>query len=102
MADIKPSDFNPMKRHQTHERELPLEYDNMFEGVCADADGCTIPPSDLFNPLPPDGSYPTAHRILMPGTCEACGCTEENACIGGDGRPCAWADEFHTLCTSCT
>lgn len=30
--------------------------------------------------------------------CAACGCTEEDACIGPDG-PCAWL--FPNLCSSC-
>ena len=36
-------------------------------------------------------------RIITPGVCHRCGCTEANACPGG----CAWTDREQTLCTSC-
>jgi hypothetical protein len=35
--------------------------------------------------------------VLVPGQCRVCGCTDDHACLDG----CAWADEDHTLCTSC-
>ena len=33
-----------------------------------------------------------------PGKCRWCGCTEDNACVGG----CGWANRAQTLCTECT
>lgn len=33
----------------------------------------------------------------MTGTCQFCGCTEQQACEGG----CGWADVAQTLCTRC-
>jgi hypothetical protein len=31
--------------------------------------------------------------------CERCGCTDERACVGADGEPCAWARDG--LCDAC-
>jgi hypothetical protein len=39
-------------------------------------------------------------RIAVPGSCRVCGCTEECACILGDGLACWWIDELHTLCSA--
>jgi hypothetical protein len=44
-------------------------------------------------------------KMLEPGKCRVCGCTELNPCLsrGGDGNPvepCAWLDFDHTLCSS--
>jgi hypothetical protein len=93
MADIKPSDFNPMKRHVSQ-----AGFDELITEVADPA---------RHRPLPPDGSYATSCRqgepslILVPGTCSKCGCTDARACVDDDLNPCAWADEFHTLCTAC-
>lgn len=32
-----------------------------------------------------------------PGTCVACGCTDERACAGG----CYWMNPDHTVCSAC-
>lgn len=40
---------------------------------------------------------PKRARSSQKGTCRACGCTENAACPEG----CAWADDSHTICTSC-
>lgn len=36
-------------------------------------------------------------KEAAPGACQSCGCTEDNACVGG----CAWADTEGTICTRC-
>lgn len=37
-----------------------------------------------------------------PGTCQICGCTEDNPCIDEDtDEPCGWANKEKTLCTAC-
>lgn len=40
---------------------------------------------------------PKRQRAATPGTCRVCGCTDDAACPDG----CAWANQTHTLCTSC-
>jgi hypothetical protein len=44
------------------------------------------------------GIFTDAYTTLVgPGTCRACGCTDERACP----PTCAWADEGRTLCSRC-
>jgi len=37
---------------------------------------------------------------LTPGTCQFCGCTEENACYVGYGTPCRWVNRGRTVCSN--
>ena len=40
-------------------------------------------------------------RIVVPGTCMHCGCTNDKPCEDADGDVCGWADEHRTVCTFC-
>ena len=33
------------------------------------------------------------------GVCRICGCTEDHACLGPDGKPCHWVEP--NLCSAC-
>jgi hypothetical protein len=38
-------------------------------------------------------------KVIIPGTCRICGCTEDKPCIDGEnGLPCCWVDAGRTLC----
>ena len=38
---------------------------------------------------------------ITPGTCQFCGCTEENACIlGADCHGCSWVNRGRTVCSN--
>jgi NTP pyrophosphatase (non-canonical NTP hydrolase) len=41
-------------------------------------------------------------RLIEPGRCRVCGCTDDAACILPErsGELCDWADDLHTLCDS--
>jgi hypothetical protein len=45
----------------------------------------------------PRRPVPPGTLVPRPGTCSACGCTENYACDGG----CSWANAEKTLCTKC-
>jgi hypothetical protein len=44
-----------------------------------------------------DGCQQHGDACACAGECVVCGCDQEHACEGG----CSWADESHTVCTSC-
>ena len=124
--ELKPSDFNPMKRIAAQEAaEKQSGYAELVDELADPAN---------YNPLPLDGSYVTALRmgvpvpgcgivtctsenctperhevktdggpplIERPGTCTRCGCTDDNACVDELQRPCSWVDVFHTRCSFC-
>jgi hypothetical protein len=35
-----------------------------------------------------------------PGRCRHCGCTEDQACVLGNGDACAWVDGSRTVCSN--
>lgn len=37
-------------------------------------------------------------KVVTPGVCRVCGCTELTPCRGEDNLPCTWVDEDRTLC----
>ena len=41
------------------------------------------------------------HDIDIPSLCRLCGCSWDDACVGEQGRGCAWADSDETLCNRC-
>jgi hypothetical protein len=38
----------------------------------------------------------------MPMICRGCGCTDDDACVGPDGRPCHWVSKNPPICSSCS
>ena len=47
--------------------------------------------------IPTKFRFPERFGDGSPGTCRACGCTEDHVCVAG----CAWEDDNRTLCTRC-
>lgn len=41
-------------------------------------------------------------KIVTPGICRICGCTENDPCFHPAHGTCWWADDEHTICSHCT
>jgi hypothetical protein len=82
--------------------QAPLFYEAAIDLVSTWREDGTIPIKDHV-PGCSCGVCSTVLALALAeggGVCMLCGCTQDDACVGGFGEGCAWADPAHLICTA--